>query len=253
MGKAKWWLLAGFVLLAAVLGLVALGSRIQDQATPAASAEAVQPPLWQRPSQEVRQSYRHHRGQFEQVAGYSRGVRTNRWLAVIGFLLFALVTLPKNARGIRAFYGQLVATHPLPPQAGTKAGEENDENNRRARQVLFFYLLFLLYQIVQFPLTWGRDNAVQFVSDLVFQAMLLAGVTWTYGRLKAGLKAQWPDDAQARGKLSAVLSAKLEGLPLRWRDLRRLAALMFAGAFTPALLAKLPDWLDVLTNFRTGS
>jgi hypothetical protein len=209
------------------------------QAKPAApSARPAQP------ARHFQPLYQRHRDQFLRVSDYSRRTRGNHVLAVIGFLLFAVITLPGNARGARAFYRQLVSRQPLPESAGA-----DDENNRRARQVLFFYLLFLLYQVVQFPLTWGRDNAVQFYSDLGFQFVLLLGVVLAYRRLKAGVAAHWQGDADAKSRIMAWSGTRVEGLSVRWRDLSRLALFMFAGGFAPALLAKLPDWLDVLASY----
>ncbi len=205
---------------------------------------AAQATTQQQPSRHFRPLYQQHRDQVVRVSGYSQRARTNRVVAAICFLMFALVTLPKNSRDVRAFYYQLVATRPLPAEAG-----EDDENNRRARQVLFFYLLFLLYQVVQFPLTWGRDNAVQFYSDLVFQFLLLTGVVVTFWQLKRGVAEHFADDPGAPIRMEGWLGTKLEGLTVRWRDVSRLALLMFVGGFTPALLAKLPDWLDVIASY----
>ena len=198
----------------------------------------------QQPARHFRPFYQQHRDQVVRVSGYSQRARTNRVVAVICFLMFAFVTLPKNSRDVRAFYYQLVATRPLPAEAG-----EDDENNRRARQVLFFYLLFLLYQVVQFPLTWGRDNAVQFYSDLVFQFLLLTGVVVTFWQLKRGVAEHFAGVPGASGYMEGWLETKLEGLTVRWRDMSRLALLMFVGGFTPALLANLPDWLDVVASY----
>jgi hypothetical protein len=88
--------------------------------------------------------------------------------------------------------------------------------------VLFFYLLFLLYQIVQFPLTWGRDNAVQFYSDLGFQFVLLCGVVATFRSLKRGVAERLAGDPAARERMRAWLGA---------------------------LLANLPSWLDVVASY----
>lgn len=227
------------LVLAAIIGIGIVGSMMADRVQPQRAAIVMRAdlhaPLYHRPSR-FGDAWHRHRSQFQRVAEYSQQARTERAVAVVCFFVFVLITVPKNARGIKAFYRQLVDTHPLPPEAG-----DNDESNRRARKVLFFYLLFLLYQIVQFPLTWGRDNTVQFTSDLVFQFVLMVGVLVTYAGLRKSMA------HQVGGKPSAVLTAKLDGIPIRWRDMPRLAALMFVGGFAPALFTKLPGWFDVLT------
>jgi hypothetical protein len=102
---------------------------------------------------------------------------------------------------------------------------------------------------VQFPLTWGRDNAVQFYSDLVFQFLLLTGVVVTFWQLKRGVAEHLAGESGDHVRMEGWLGTKLEGLSVRWRDISRLALFMFVGGFTPALLAKLPDWLDVVASY----
>ena len=241
MRKGLWAL----AIVAIVAVAVALIGGLQDEIHAPSTGPAVThpaaaaPPQQAQPARHYRPFYQRHRDQVLRVSDYSRRARSNHVVAVICFLLFAFVTLPGNIRSGRAFFRQLVASAPLPDAAGA-----DDGDNRRARRVLFFYLLFLLYQIVQFPLTWGRDNAVQFTADLFFQALLLAGVVLSYRSLKRAIALRLGPDR--RETMKAWQSTRLEGVSLRWRDLSRLALTMFIGGFAPALLAKLPDWLDVL-------
>jgi hypothetical protein len=187
-------------------------------------------------------SYRAHRGSFVTAAKYSENVRRNRLLALGAILVFAFLTLPRSARGARDFYRQMIATSPLPdfPDA-------SDEDIRRTRSVLFFYLLFLLYQIVAFPLTLGRDNIIQFSSDLAFQAVLLAALIWTYQSLKRHLRSEWRDDPARREKMDTFLNEKLEGMNIKWRNIQLLALGVFAVGFAPVTVAHLPDWLDAIS------
>lgn len=232
--------------LVAVVGFAVVGSQMADRSpspAPRTAYVSPAPPQVYREKTSWGAAYHRHRHQFQSVAEYSQRARTERLVALAGFLVFVLFTVPLNAHGGRAFYRQLVGTKPLPPEAG-----DEEESNRRARQVLFFYLLFLLYQIVQFPLTWGRDNTVQFTSDLIFQFVLMTGVIATYFGLRRSMARQWTGDPDCRRKMSVALSKKVEGIAVRWRDMPRLAALMFVGGFTPALLTKLPSWLDVMSS-----
>jgi len=189
----------------------------------------------------VAQSYRAHRGGFETASKYSESARRNRLLALAAIAIFAFLTLPKNIRGVRAFYCQMIATSPLPdfPEGDIGAG-----NVQQARAVLFFYLLFLLYQIVAFPLTLGRDNIVQFSADLFFQSAILAALIRSFYVLKRDLRARWADDPARREKMDLWLNEKLEGLNIRWRNIRWLALGVFAAGFAPVTVAHLPNWLD---------
>ena len=188
-------------------------------------------------------SYQRHRQQFVAVSDYSGRVRANRLLGFLGFLAFILLTLPKNLRGVRAFYRQMMERSPLSAESGA-----TDDDNRQARKVLFFYLLFLLYQIVQFPLTLGHDNRVQFTTDLAIQTGLLLAVIWTFNGLKRGLHNRWRGDAARQEKMDRCLGEKLDGINIRWRDIRKLAAGVFVAGFAPAALTHLADWLDALTD-----
>jgi hypothetical protein len=242
MGRWGWAVLA-----IAVLGIVVAMATYQpytERYTAPDRPAVHQADARQGPARRWRPFYQRHRDSVARVSDYSQRARTNRIIAVVCFLGFAFLTLPRNARDVRAFYNQLVATTPLPTEAG-----DDEENNRRARKVLFFYLLFLIYQVVQFPLTWGRDNAVQFYSDLGFQLLLLAGVLATFHSLKRGVAAHFEGDPEAHERMRGWMGVRLDGLTVRWRDLSRLALLMFVGAFAPPLLANLTNWLDVVASY----
>jgi Tfp pilus assembly protein PilE len=235
------WILALVVVaIAGVLITIVVSPPTTQQV--AVSQPAASQPMLQQQVHRFNDSFHRHHDQFRNVSDYSARVRTNRIVALLGFLTFVLLTLPKNTRGAAAFYRQMMATSPLPPDSGA-----TDDNNRRARRVLFFYLLFLLYQLVQFPLTWGRDNQVQFVSDLVIQAFLLIAVAWAYHRLKRGIVDQWKEDPARR---RALLGGRLEGINIRWRDIRMMAVGVFIVGFTPSVLSRMTDWLDAFVAFN---
>ena len=235
------WILALVVVVFAGIAITIVVSPPRTQQVAVSQPAAAQPML-QREAHRFNDSFHRHHDQFRNVSDYSARVRTNRIVAVLGFLTFVLLTLPKNSRGAAAFYRQMMATSPLPPDSGA-----TDDNNRRARRVLFFYLLFLLYQLVQFPLTWGRYNQVQFVSDLVIQAFLLIAVAWAYHSLKRGIRDQWGDDPSRR---EMTLGHKLDGINIRWRDIRVMAVGVFIVGFTPSVLSRMTDWLDAFVAFN---
>jgi hypothetical protein len=192
----------------------------------------------------VRNTYRNHRQQFATVSDYSGRARENRLVGLFGFVVFILLTLPKNAGGVRAFYRQMMEHSPL-----SAGGGATDDDNRQARKVLFFYLLFLLYQLVQFPLTLGHDNRIQFLTDFAIQTILLLTVIWTFHRLKRGLHERWRSDPARQEKMDSWLNAKLEGMNVRWRDISKLAVGVFVAGFTPTALSHLTGWLDAMTDF----
>ncbi len=189
------------------------------------------------------ETYRSHRPQFVTVSDYSERTRENRLVGLFGFAVFVLLTVPKNLGGVRAFYRQMMERSPLSADGGVTDGD-----NRQARKVLFFYLLFLLYQLVEFPLTLGHDKGVPFYTDLIVQTGLLLAVVWTFHRLKRGLRERWRGDPERQEKMDRWLSGKLEGMNVRWRDISKLAAGVFAAGFAPAALSHLTGWLDALTD-----
>ena len=188
-------------------------------------------------------TYRSHRQAFATVSDYSQQARENWVVGLFGFAVFLFLTLPRNLGGARAFYSQMMEQAPLPADS-----KVTDDDYRQARKVLFFYLLFLLYQIVQFPLTLGHDKGVPFYADLIIQTGLLIAIVWTYRELKRGLRARLSGDPAPQEKLDEWLNEKLEGMNIRWRDISKLAVGVFIAGFTPAALSHLVGWLDAITD-----
>ena len=233
----------GLLLALVVVFAAGMAAAAAPTQTPLPSATASQPML-RSEFKKFDDGYHRHRHQFVAVSDYSERARRNWLVSLAGFAVFILLTLPKNARGVRAFYRRMMETQPL-------SGEDRvtDANNQQARKLLFFYLLFLLYQIVQFPLTLGRDNLVQFAADLAIQTALLLMVIWAFHRLKLGMHEQWRNDPARQEKMDRWLGEKLDGMNVRWRDIRKLAVGVFIAGFAPVALAHLTSWLDAVTNF----
>jgi hypothetical protein len=246
------WVLALIVVIAAaVAGTVAV---VEINRTPApvqasqhVTAQTSAAPARSMVARGVRrfdETYRGYRQQFATVSDYSQRARANWMVGLFGFAVFVLLTVPKNSRGVRAFYRQMMERSPLSAEDGV-----TDDDNRQARKVLFFYLLFLLYQLVEFPLTLGHDNRVQFFTDLAIQTGLLLAVVWAFHRLKRGLHNRWRGDPARQEQMDRWLGAKLDGMNIRWRDISKLAVGVFIAGFTPAALSHLTGWLDALTDF----
>lgn len=236
--------LAFAAVLAAGAGYV--GANTVQQG-PAVSSSAGQPPSQSAPATGFRDfadAYRSHRARFAEVSDYSNRVRSNRLAGLLAFAGFVLLTVPFNIRGVRAFYRQMMETAPLARQDGV-----SEENNRQARKVLFFYLLFLLYQLVEYPLTFGHGNRVQFTADLLIQIGLVIAIAWSFHSLKRGMHAQWAGDSERQAKMDRWLSDRLAGLRIRWRDISKLALGVFVVSFTPVALSHVTGWLDAATAF----
>jgi hypothetical protein len=235
------------VLVISLLTMLAIGlasAPAPASATPpVATTQVASQPALARDVKTVADAYRGHRGAFVHVSDTSERVRAN-WIAgLIAFAIFVLVTVPASARGFGPFYRQMMAPAPLATADGV-----TDDNNRQARQVLFFYLLFLFYQLVEFPLTLGHSKGIPFIADLVIQAGLVIVIAWAYHSLRRAMRRQWKDDPDRRQKTDRLLGQKLDGMRIRWRDIRGLAVAVFIVEFAPAFLSHLTGWLDVLAD-----
>ncbi|MDE2133277.1 MAG: hypothetical protein KGM97_01315 [Alphaproteobacteria bacterium] len=235
------------VLVAAGIGAAVAVAQANRTPAPVRAAQTSAPaaaPMLARGVKQFDASYHSHRDQFVKVSEYSERMRENWLLGAFGFAVFVLLTVPKNARGVRAFYRQMMERSPLSAET-----DATDDDNRQARKVLFFYLLFLLYQLVEFPLTIGHDKGIPFYADLIFQTSLLLAVVWAFHGLQRGLRQRWRSDPGGREKMDRWLDEKLEGINIRWRNIRKLAVGVFVAGFAPAALSHLTGWLDVATDF----
>ncbi|MDE2493605.1 MAG: hypothetical protein KGL97_06840 [Alphaproteobacteria bacterium] len=241
-------ILALVVVLAAGLAVGAVAAPAshppQANAVAASPVPPAAPPTLAGDFKKLTNTYRSHRQDFERVSEYSERVRSNWVPGLLAFAVFILLTLPFNTRGARAFYRQMMEASPLSAEDGA-----TEENNRQARKVLFFYLLFLLYQLAEYPLTLGHGGRIQFITDLVIQTVLVAAIAWAFHRLKRDMHEQWKSDPERQEKVDRWLNQKLEGMRVRWRDIRKLAFGVFIAGFAPSVLAHLTGWLDALTDF----
>lgn len=124
----------------------------------------------------------------------------------------------------------------------------NDKNIMQARKILFFFCLFLIYRIIQFPLTSGNNSELAFVSDFFFQSIILTLLVLEYRSLKQALERRWEGDPDKREYMQQWLNEKLDGMNIRWRDMRKLAIGVLLAGFGPVFFAHLYGWLDALAN-----
>lgn len=107
-------------------------------------------------------------------------------------------------------------------------------------------MLFLAYQVVQFPLTFGDVPRHVFYFDLVFQVGMLVLLFSAYDGLRKTVKKRWDGDDVQQDVVAQWLDKTLAGLNVKPARLRTLALSVFGGSFAPAFLVSLPMWLDEL-------
>lgn len=190
-------------------------------------------------------SWIEYRDDVQMLSDVSQKIRSERITSYLGFGLFVLLVAPRNIQNIRAFFNQMMKKHPLP--AFNKGGI-NDENIMQARKVLFFFCLFLIYQIVQFPLTNGHESELAFVSDFAFQFVIITFLISEYRGLKRALEERWRNDPSRSAYMQDWLNSKLDGMNVKWRNIRKLAVGVLMVGFGPAFGAHLYGWMDSLAG-----
>ncbi len=190
--------------------------------------------------------YLQHREQVVQAARASDFVRHNWYFGIGAFVVYALITLPRDGGAIVGFFNQMMKKAPLPAY---RKGGVTDIDIEKTRKVLFFYCLYLLYQVIQFPLTVGQDNQITFYADAAIQVILLGALFGSFGDLKLNFLDAWKGEADLDRKAKAQkmknwLDTKLSGMNVRWRDMRGYALSVFAVNFLPWALFHAPGALD---------
>lgn len=173
-------------------------------------------------------------------------VRADDVLALLAFALFAVAVLPRSVTDIRSFFNQIMTKHPLP--AFRKGGVE-DEDIAQARKLLFFYCLFLIYQVFQMPLTLGANGILPLVADLFFQVVLLGFLFVAYWKLKRRMRLRWVDAPDRKQKMAEWLNEKLDGMNVRIREMRKLALGVFVVSFGPVAIEAMPAMISALVKF----
>ena len=184
-----------------------------------------------------------HGGTVTEASELFATVRADDVLASLAFVLFAVAVLPRSVADIRSFFNQIMTKYPLP--AFRKGGVE-DEDIAQARKLLFFYCLFLIYQVFQMPLTLGANGIFPLVADLFFQVVLLGCLFVAYWKMKRRMRLRWADDPERKQKMAEWLNAKLDGMNVRIREMRRLALGVFVVSFGPVAVEAAPTLISGL-------
>jgi hypothetical protein len=165
---------------------------------------------------------------------------------VVAFFAFGLFTVRKSISNIPKYYDYLLMKNPLP--AYRRLGI-TDDHILKVRQVIFFYLLYLIYQVIQFPLRFGSASEVPFYADLIFQTAITGIILFQFNDVRRELIQRWADDPMRQEQMKTWVNTKFEGLNLRFDELRGNALNVFALSFAPALFVALPAVARALVTF----
>ena len=149
-----------------------------------------------------------YREKVQAVSTAAAQVRNEWYVPYFGFAFFLIYLARKNIPDARLFFNQMMKKHPLP---AFRNGGVNDENIMQARKVLFYAL-----------------------------PMVLAGSVVLSGR--------WLDDDDRQEQMLTWLNTKLEGMNVKWGEMRRMVVGIFLVSFGPYFLAHLFGWLDALSQ-----
>lgn len=177
------------------------------------------------------------------LAEAANAARSDMHVDVVSFFAFGLFTVRKSLGEIPAFMTLVSQKYALP--AYRKIGI-TDLHLARVKEVILIYLLFLAYQVVQFPLTFGNSNPISFYSDLGFQLALSGYALWLFRKVRAEILDHWRDDPIRREKLDTWLVTSLDRINIRYDDIRNNVLRVLIVSFLPAVLTILPaiaDWV----------
>ena len=200
----------------------------------------------------LRNAYVAHRVEVVSGANALELLRHSAIAGALAVTAFVLLTVPRNMRSLTAFFDQFMRKDPLPAY---RAGGVTDADIARTRRVIFFYFLYMAYQLVQFPFTHWSEGPIPLYADALIQVALLVLLIRSFGNLKADFRSKWRQSAAAMNedhekRMSAWLNAKLDGMNVRWRDIRALCLSVFAVNFGPLALTNAPKALDFIFGIR---
>lgn len=187
---------------------------------------------------------------------------TLRWLAegadqlrkdqradYLAFFGFGLFTVRKSLTALPSFFTLLLQKYPLPAY---RAIGITDEHMVRVKEVILFYVLYLSYQVVQFPLTFGNSHPISFASDLLFQIGLAGYTLYIFRRVRDQIMRRWDDDPLKAQHVQKWLATSLDKINIRYDEMRENLLRVFVVSFLPALLTVLPlfaRWLREALDF----
>lgn len=195
----------------------------------------------------VNATYETHRVLFESASDLVSNLNSHPFAKVLAVVGFVAIAFPKKLSDIAKFYQYAMKRDPLPAY---RAGGVKDDHIVMARRILFFYVLFLSYQIFQFPYSLANLDRAFFYVDIVFQSGLLIMLWTAYSQLKLSIRTRWDGQAEKQKAVLDWLSKKLDGMNVKPGQLRALAMSVFVGSFMPAFVIALPQLLQGVVEFN---
>lgn len=188
-----------------------------------------------------------------QLSGFALDLRDKWWGGSV-LAVFFLVTHREKLLRIGKFFDQMMTKYPL---AAYRRGGISDSHIQSVREILFFYCLLLMYQLVQYPYSVAVRGAtgtwvdVAWWADLLIQASLVGLISQTYTTVVREVREASKGNIEKQQQMSEWLNEKLEGMHVRFKDIRWLAFGLLTASFTPAFLQFLPQFLGgVATGLR---
>ncbi len=139
------------------------------------------------------------------------------------------------------------------PLKAWRQGGIKNEHIEHVRRAIFFYLLFLFYLAVQFPLTFGPSNSLETAADLTIQLALLFAVLSRVSIVKKSLDARHQADEERRKDVREWLDNSLGKMGIKFNSLRWKAAAVFftsvsllVAQASPALAQGIIELLELL-------
>jgi len=191
--------------------------------------------------QEFNRAYASHRSQITGAANAAQRIRHDPMIGTIALLFFLVISAPAKVTDLKKYYDAMTSNKPIP---WFRRFGINGDDLTNTRRVLFFYTLFLIYQVISYPLMRWNDSSVAFYSDLIFQVLIVILLFRAYAKLRREIFEKWPDDPYNRAHVRKWFAQNIDDMRLRFSDMRRLAVLGFFGSFLPAIIANIPRVLD---------
>jgi len=162
---------------------------------------------------------------------------------LVGFAFFVVLTYPEIV-GLKNLYARMFSAYPLP---AWRQGGVTNEHIETSRHAIFFYILFVLYQLVQFAFTLGASNEVERFVDFLIQLVLLGVILGDYESVRQALWKRHTDGSK-RGRVADWLKMKFEDMNISFTGLRRKVIFIFLASFALVLIRNLPWIADLLGN-----
>lgn len=193
------------------------------------------------------QLYEVNKESLGQISVSIKSLTENPAIKFAGLFGFLLLTFPRDIDKISQFFD--VAMKPFPIPLNKKEGISYLVLVA-ARKFLFFYILYLAYQIFVFPFEFGTQADYVIYIDFIFQFGLLLAIFGSYKELRKLVCKRWDDNEEKQQHAIDWLDAKLAGMKVTPGALRSLAATVFLVNFAPAIIASLPVWLGLLSGYN---